>query len=258
MMKSTTVSSAAAFLDMPCLILAGGLGTRLRPVLDDLPKPMAAVAGKPFLEYLIRWLRQAGMQRVILCTGYKSEKIQHYFKSGEALDVQIAYSVEREPKGTWGAIRQACQFVTDRNFLVLNGDSWLQIDLGRLVDCHVRRGGVATIAAVEVTDASRFGILDVDSSGRITAFQEKRGPGNALVNGGIYVFSRDAFSIVPAAASSLEKEAFPMLLPHGVFAMPVQGYFVDIGLPEEYKKLEATANTWVARLRLQDGGAKAC
>src|ERR1700731_1407890 len=99
MMKSTTESSAAAFLDMPCLILAGGLGTRLRPVLDDLPKPMAAVAGKSFLEYLIRWLRQGGMQRVILCTGYKSEKIQRYFKSGEALDVQISYSVEREPKG---------------------------------------------------------------------------------------------------------------------------------------------------------------
>jgi len=245
-------------LDMPCLILVGGLGTRLRPVLDDLPKPMATVAGKPFLEYLIRWLRQAGIQRVVLCTGYRSEQIRQHFQSGDAFGLQIAYSVEQEPQGTWGAIRQACQFVTARDFLVLNGDSWLQIDLSQLVDFHVRRGGIATIAAVEVTDSSRFGIVDVDSSDRITAFQEKRGSGNALVNGGVYVFSRDALAMVPAAASSLEKEVFPMLLPHGVFAMPVHGYFVDIGLPEEYQKLEATAENWVERLRLPDGGARAC
>jgi D-glycero-alpha-D-manno-heptose 1-phosphate guanylyltransferase len=245
-------------LDMPCLILVGGLGTRLRPVLDDLPKPMATVAGKPFLEYLIRWLRQAGIQRVVLCTGYRSEKIRQHFQSGDAFGLEIAYSVEQEPQGTWGAIRQACQFVTARDFLVLNGDSWLQIDLSQLVDFHVRRGGIATIAAVEVTDSSRFGIVDVDSFDRITAFQEKRGSGNALVNGGVYVFSRGALAIVPAAASSLEKEVFPILLPHGVFAMPVQGYFVDIGLPEEYQKLAATAENWVERLRLPGGGARAC
>ena len=254
-MTSLMESSA---LDMPCLILVGGLGTRLRPVLDDLPKPMATVAGKPFLEYLIRWLCLAGIQRVVLCTGYRSEKIRQYFQSGDAFGLQIAYSVEQEPQGTWGAIRQAGQFVTARNFLVLNGDSWLQIDLSQLVNFHVRRGGIATIAAVEVTDSSRFGTVDVDSSDRIIAFQEKRGSGTALVNGGVYVFSRDALAMVPTAASSLEKEVFPMLIPHGVFAMPVRGYFVDIGLPEEYQKLEATAENWVERLRLPDGGAKAC
>lgn len=255
---NTSQNSAAAVLDVPCLILVGGLGTRLRPVLNDLPKPMAAVAGKPFLEYLISWLRQAGIQRVILCTGYRSEKIEQYFQSGDRFGLHIAYSVEQEPQGTWGAIRQACHLVTEPVFLVLNGDSWLQIDLVRLLDYHVRRGGIATIGAVKMTDSSRFGALDVDSSGRIIAFQEKKGLGNALINGGVYVFSRDALAIAPAAASSLEKEVFPMLLPHGVFAFPVQGYFVDIGIPEEYKRLEATAATWMERLRLPNGGATAC
>ena len=257
-MKSIPADSAAV-LDMPCLILVGGLGTRLRPVLNDLPKPMAAVAGKPFLEYLILWLRQAGIRRVILCAGYRSEKIQEYFQGGDAFGLQIAYSVEREPQGTWGAIRQACRFVTQRDFLVLNGDSWLQVDLAQLWDFHLHRGGIATIAAVEVIDSSRFGTLDVDSYGRILDFREKRSPGNnALVNGGVYIFSREVLAVAPAMAHSLEKDVFPMLLPHGVFAMPVNGYFVDIGLPEEYKRLEATAESWVAKLRLEDGGAKAC
>ncbi len=251
-------SSAAAVRDVPCVILVGGLGTRLRPVLDDLPKPMAAVAGKPFLEYLIRWLRQEGIQRVILCTGYRSDKIEQYFQSGDRFGLHIEYSVEQEPQGTWGAIRQACHLVTEPVFLVLNGDSWLQIELVQLLDYHVRSSGIATIGAVKMTDASRFGALDVDSSGRIIAFQEKKGLGDSLINGGVYVFSHDALAMAPAAASSLEKEVFPMLLPYGVFAMPVRGYFVDIGIPEEYKRLQVGAESWMEILRLPNGGANAC
>jgi D-glycero-alpha-D-manno-heptose 1-phosphate guanylyltransferase len=251
--------SAAAFPDLPCLVLVGGLGTRLRSVLSDLPKPMAAIAGKPFLEYLVRWLRKSGIRRVILCCGYRSEEIQQYFQGGVTFGLQITYSLERDPQGTWGAIRQAGQFVTGQDFLVLNGDSWLQVDLGRLLDFHVSRGAMATIAAVEVVDASRFGSLEVDSSsGRIVAFHEKRGPGNTLVNGGVYVFSREVFAVAPPAAFSLEKEVFPILLRHGVFAMPIQGYFVDIGLPEEYKRLEDNAENWMKKLGLRKGGAKAC
>jgi D-glycero-alpha-D-manno-heptose 1-phosphate guanylyltransferase len=220
---------------------------------------MAVIAGKPFLEYLIRWLRKSGVQRLILCSGYRSEKIQQYFRGGETFDLQITYSVEREPQGTWGAIRQAGQFFTERNFLVINGDSWLQVDLGRLIDFHNHRRAVATIAAVEVSDSLRYGSLDIaSSSGRILAFHEKRATRNTLINGGVYVFSREVFSIAPPTALSLEKEVFPMLLPHGVFAMPVQGYFVDIGLPEEYKKLEDNAQNWVEKLDLRNGGARAC
>jgi NDP-sugar pyrophosphorylase family protein len=219
---------------------------------------MATIAGKPFLEYLVRWLRKSGIQRVILCTGYRSERIQQYFQGGEAFGVQISYSWEREPQGTWGAIRQASQLVTEQDFLVLNGDSWLQVNLDQLLDFHVRCGGKATIAAVEVVDSTRFGSLDVDASGRIVAFREKKDAGKALVNGGVYVFSREVLAIAPVAALSLEKEVFPMLLPHGVFAMAVQGYFVDIGLPEEYQKLEESAENWMGTLGLRNGGGKEC
>jgi D-glycero-alpha-D-manno-heptose 1-phosphate guanylyltransferase len=257
-MKGIPGSSAVDFRDMPCLVLVGGLGTRMRRLLNNLPKPMAAIAGKPFLEYLVRWLCRSGIKRVILCTGYRSERIQQYFQGGDAFGLQITYSWEREPQGTWGAIRQAGQLVTERDFLVLNGDSWLQVDLGQLLDFHVRSGGRATIAAVEVVDSSRFGSLDVDASGRIVAFREKSRSGKALVNGGVYVFSREVLEITPAAAFSLEKEVFPMLLPHGVYAMPVRGYFVDIGLPEEYQKLEKSAEGWMEKLGLRNGGEKAC
>jgi len=242
--------------DVPCLILVGGLGTRLRPVLPDIPKPMAPVGGKPFLEYLVRWLSRARLRHIVLCAGYGAVQIQKYFGQGEAFGAQITYSIENEPLGTWGAIRLAAEQIDYPEFLVLNGDSWIQVNLSALLDFHHQKGGVSSIAAVRMEDSSRFGSIKLGAAGRITAFLEKQTEGSTLINGGVYVFSRRALDIAPhtTGASSLEKEIFPALIPHGVYGMHVEGYFVDIGVPEGYKRLLRDATRWIVALRIQMPG----
>lgn len=237
---------------VPCLILVGGLGTRLRSVSGDLPKPMVEIAGHPFLEYVIRWLQVSGIRKLVLCVGYRAEKIQEFFGDGAKLGVELAYSKETEPLGTWGAIRQAASLVGDPDFMVLNGDSWLEVNLQKLLQFHKSRRSLATIAAVEVADASRFGSLRVGPTDVIQAFLEKGGSSSpALVNGGVYVFSRSILALAPATASSLEKDVFPELLARGMYAMPTRGFFIDIGIPEEYQRLQHNAQEWLTRMKLQ-------
>lgn len=244
--------------DVPCLILVGGLGTRLRAVVREVPKPMAPIAGKPFLEYLVRWLRLSGVTRLVLCVGHRAEIIQQYFQDGHDLGLNITYMVEDRPLGTWGAIRQAGETLDEPFCFVLNGDSWLDVELSGLVNFHAARGAVATIAAAEVSDCSRFGTLQVDPSGAILAFREKGGgEGPGMVNGGVYVFSREMFSLAPAAASSLEQDVFPELVGRGLYALPVRGYFVDIGVPDEYLRLQNEAEGWMLRMGIQNGD-RAC
>jgi NDP-sugar pyrophosphorylase family protein len=227
------------------------MGTRLRPVVKDVPKPMAQVAGRPFLEYLLRWVRSFGFHKVILCVGFQARKVQDHFTDGQALDLEISYSVEDSPLGTWGAIRQAAGLLDESDFLALNGDSWLQVDLADLIRFHVSRRNLATMAVVPVADSSRFGSVQVDPTGGVTAFLEKSaGLKSGLINGGVYVFSREALKLAPPGSSSLEKEVFPALIHRGLYAMPVGGYFVDIGIPDEYVKLQNEAENWIARMGL--------
>jgi len=245
--------------DVPCLILVGGLGTRLRPALGDIPKPMAPIAGKPFLEYLIRWIGQAGFTHVVLCLGYRADQIVEHFGCGDAFGLKLTYSFESEPLGTWGAIRLARKYINHPYFVVLNGDSWLQVDLYRLLDFHLEKNGISSIAAVEVENASRFGSIHLDPSGRVTEFLEKQAAGTALINGGVYVFSRGALEIEgSAAACSLEKEILPALIPRGVYAMRLKGYFVDIGVPEAYRRLASDAGSWLKALEVQSANEGKC
>ena len=249
--------SAVHLHEVPCLILVGGLGTRLRAVVHEVPKPMAPIAGRPFLEYLVRWLRRSGVTKLAMCVGHRAESIQQYFQDGHDLGLDIKYVVEDRPLGTWGAIRQAAEALVEPVFFVLNGDSWLDVELSRLLHFHIATGAVATIAAAEVSDCSRFGTLQVDSSGAILAFREKGGgKGPGMVNGGVYVFSRETLSIAPAGASSLEQDVFPKLVGRGLNALPVRGYFVDIGVPDEYLRLQNEAEVWICRLGIQDGGRR--
>lgn len=256
-MKETTPGLPTRMRDVPCLILAGGLGTRLRSVLKDMPKPMAPIAGRPFLEYLVRWVRQAGFVNLILCVSYGAENIRDYFKDGASLDMRISYSLEPQPLGTWGAIRLAAESLPADDFLVLNGDSWLQVDLAQLLELHRRMRGVATVAAVEIADGgSRFGSLQLDEAGRVVEFAEKPEQNSSLVNGGVYMFSKKALAVAPANASSLEREVFPALISHGLYALRVRGYFIDIGVPEEYKRLQEDAKSWIQTLAR--AGARTC
>lgn len=221
------------------LILAGGLGTRLKEIVNDQSKPMVLVADRPFLEYLILQLKRHSLIDVVLCTGYLGEQVQGYFGDGGGWDVRISYSQEKESLGTGGAIKLAENLIKAENFLVMNGDSFLDLDLNRLVDYHSEKKALTTLALVEVEDSARYGAVEMNEKGEIESFVEKgRSSRSKLINGGIYVLNRKIFDYIPEGKVSLEQEVFPKLIGKGFYGMPVQGFFIDIGVPEDYKRLQ--------------------
>ena len=245
------VSKQALFtkqkLKMPsAVILAGGLGTRLRSAYAAGPKSMAPVAGKPFLDYLLRWLSSEGVEEVILCVGYKRSHIQKHVGAGRKWGLRVKYSIEKELLGTGGALRQAIRLISGKRIVVVNGDTFLDISLSHLVQFHESRKARATVTAVEVLDNRRYGSLRLDVQGRITAFLEKAkgdedkksGTTKKLINGGVYVFERELLkSIHSRVPVSLEKEVFPSLINRkNVFGYATEAYFLDIGLPEDLKR----------------------
>lgn len=228
---------------MKVLILAGGLGTRLRTVVADRPKPLAEVHGKPFLEYQIEGLGDQGFTEIVLCVGHLAEQVQTYFGDGQRWGVQIAYAVERELLGTAGAIRNAARFITEA-FLVCNGDSYLEADLKALVAFHQQHRHsnprtLGSIAMVRVDNAAAYGTLELDNAGRILSFREKCTAGAGWINGGVYVLEPDILVLIPPGRPvSLEHETFPQALTGGwhLYGYPVPGFFVDIGTPEGYER----------------------
>jgi D-sedoheptulose 7-phosphate isomerase len=216
------------------VVLAGGFGTRLPEVSATRPKPMADVEGRPFLEYVLEHLRRAGVREVVLAAGYRAEIIERHFGDGRAFGLRVRTIVEPEPLGTGGALRLALPHVGDRA-LVLNGDTFVDVDVAAMVARHVEERAAATIAAVEREDASRFGRMVVEA-GRLAAFEEKRperAPG--LVNAGVYVLERRVLEGVAAGrAVSFEREVLPGLLARDerVAVHVHRGYFEDIGVPE--------------------------
>ncbi len=227
---------------MQALILAGGAGTRLRPVLSELNKPMAPVAGKPFLEYLLLQLKKYEIHGVVLCVGYKADLIQSYFDRGDRWGIQISYSYEREFLGTGGALKLAENLVHEEDFFVMNGDSLFDIDLHGLMRYHREMKARATVALAHVEDTQRYGLVGVNESGRIVSFIEKReGSREGLINGGVYVFAREVLDLIPAGRpASLEKDIFPMLIERDIYGLPMKGYFVDIGVPADYLRLQSS------------------
>ncbi len=237
---------------MKALILAGGLGTRLRPLVADRPKSMAQIGNQPFLTYQLALLRKQGLTDIILCTGHMSQAIEEYFGDGGDFGVRIAYSWEEKPLGTAGAIKNAAPLV-DSTFLVLNGDTYIQADLRDLADFHRDRGSLATIGLSRVGDPSRSGLVQVDPTGRVVRFIEKgavQGDCNT-VSAGVYVFETEMLDFIPADRNvSLELEVFPRLVEMGV---PLYGYtlgrpFVDIGTPEGYQRMQELVDSSLAHL----------
>lgn len=221
-------------------ILAGGLGTRLRDALPDTPKPLAPVEGRPFLHWLFEQLRSAGVSPIVLCTGYLGSQVRARIGT-EYEGVPILYSEESHPLGTGGALALAWRnHPGTAPWLVMNGDSYVGIDLAALVDAHHGSGLAATVAATRVGDASRYGRLEWDSDRRITAFHEKN-PGGAAapgwINAGVYLFEAAFLDALgePAGPLSLECEAFPGWIPRGIRAFPSEARFIDIGTPESYR-----------------------
>ena len=228
---------------MHAIILAGGLGTRLRTLVDDRPKPMAPIDDKPFLEHQIDFLKNNNLDQIVFCVGYLREKIQAYFGDGRKWEIAIHYAIEKELLGTAGALKNAEKFISSP-FFVLNGDSYFDIDLSEMASLHERKKSednrcLGTIALVEVADKRNFGSIGLDSDLFITDFKEKSNTDSTpgLINAGIYLFEPDVFQLIPAARQvSIEKETFPALLEKGYRLAGYQGhgFFVDIGSPEGF------------------------
>lgn len=229
---------------MKALLLVGGRGTRLRSVLPSTPKPLARVGNASFIELLVRQLRYQGIRELVMCAGYLSEQIQHELKDGSELDVSIEYSIEKEPLGTGGAIKLSKPLVKTE-FLVMNGDSFMDVDFQQLVDFHRSHRALVTLTVRRVENSSRYGTVQLDKEGLVKRFQEKTGAEiSGLVNAGIYVFNDDIFSYIPDGPSSLERDVLPRLVGNGLCAMEQTGAFIDIGTPVDY----AAAQNSVAQL----------
>lgn len=200
---------------------------------------MAPVAHRPFLEYLILQLKRHSLTDIVLCTGYLGEQIERYFGDGSRWGVHISYSREREPLDTGGAIKLAEKLVKEENFLVMNGDSFLEVDLNELIDYHLKRKALITMALVEVEHPRRYGAVEINEDGEIKSFVEKgETSGSKLINGGIYVLNKKVFDYIPEGKASLEKEVFPKLVGRGFYGILVKGFFIDIGVPEDYQRLQ--------------------
>ncbi|EGT3461027.1 NTP transferase domain-containing protein [Campylobacter coli] len=214
---------------MQAIILCGGLGTRLKSVIKDIPKPMAPINDKPFLEFIFEYLKKQGIKEVILAVSYKYEVIQEYFKD-EFLSIKIKYSIEKEPLGTGGAIKEALKFIKNEAY-VLNGDTFFDIDLTKLK----LNGNRICLALKQMNDFDRYGTVNVDKHGFVISFEEKVFKKQGLINGGIYLLKKDIFD-----EFSLEKKfSFEEFLQENYKLLKIQtqifnNYFMDIGIPEDY------------------------
>lgn len=227
--------------DTKAVLLVGGQGTRLRSVLSSTPKPLAPIGEQSFLELLVRQLQSQGIKRLIMCTGYLSDQIEKEFGDGSGWGMTVEYSQEHQLLGTAGALKLAKDRLLDvENFIVMNGDSFLEADLNELLCFHRERHGIASVAALRVPNAARYGTMRADESGEIVAFMEKTGddrPG--LINGGVYVFNKEILDYIPDGPASLEKDVFPNILKRGVYALEQSGLFIDIGTPEDYSRAQS-------------------
>ena len=231
---------------MEAILLCGGLGTRLRSVVSDRPKPMADIAGKPFLHYLVRMLSEKGVERFVFALGYMGEQIEAYFQDGREYGISIVYSYEESPLGTGGAIRNALSKMQEEDVLILNADTYFDMDYRSLFQEQSRKCADMTIASREIEDVSRYGAILKDTDGRILRWNEKQSgsgettPRRGEINGGIYVMKRSLIEKIPAGKQSLENDCIPVWLSHSIniHALRSDGYFMDIGVPEDSRRFQ--------------------
>ena len=236
------------------VILAGGLGKRLHTVTQGKQKVLADIDGKPFIALLIEFIASQGAKRFILCTGHGAEDVKQAL-AGMFPKLDIMFSIEQDPLGTGGAIKQGAALVRSPKFIAMNGDCFCVIDYQKLLERHAAQKAAATIAITKVDDAREYGTIEVDAQGRIKAFKEKSasaellsrlpagqaGSASAdkqpqyLINTGTYCLNKDVFSMVKTPAKfSIEYDFFPHLVGKGFASFEVPNKFIDIGTPERY------------------------
>jgi mannose-1-phosphate guanylyltransferase len=232
------------------LVLAGGEGTRLRPLTYTTPKPVMPLAGRPFLTFMLDWAHAHGVDEVILSCGFMSDDVKQVL--GDIYDgMRLRYAIEEEPLGTAGPVRMAYDDgLLEERLFVLNGDVLTDIDLSAELALHEQKGARATIALHRVEDTSSYGVVPTDDDGAVEAFIEKGGddPPTDRINAGAYVIERDVVeaSIPAGRAVSFEREVFPSLVGKGLYGFEAPGYWIDIGTPERY--LEATWDLLAGRV----------
>ncbi|MHB8621948.1 MAG: nucleotidyltransferase family protein [Sulfuricaulis sp.] len=227
---------------MEAIILAGGLGSRLRAVVPDLPKPMAPIKGRPFLEYLLDYWAGQGVSRFVLSVGYKHHMIEGRFANRYKVS-EVDYAVETKPRGTGGGMLLALKRLNQPGpFLIVNGDTFFEVNLLSMQHFHQDKCADVTIALREVETNSRYAGVKIDQYGKITAIDNCiRTMDRALINGGVYLAEKMAFEdMIPESdkSVSLEEQLYPQMLTAGkrMYGFPSSGRFIDIGIPEDYQR----------------------
>jgi len=232
--------------DMDVFIICGGLGKRLRPSVNDRPKSMAEIDGKPFLDCLIGYIASFGFRRFILGIGHKGDYVKRYYEKNKCPH-EILFSQENEPLGTGGSLKQARHLIKTGQILVVNGDSFCEVDLEGLNSFHRSKEALLSMALVFNTEVGDYGTVKISDSQQITCFDEKKkgqsGRKN-LINAGIYVFEKSVFSLMPKKQIfSLEKDFFPNLVGNRFYGFTTYAPFFDIGTPERYEKTQEYLRT---------------
>ena len=225
---------------MKAIVLAGGLGTRLSSIVSGTPKPMAKVGTRPFLEYLLDYLVEQGVEQAVLAVSHQWEVIREHFDDSYR-GISLKYSVEDEPLGTGGAIRQALEKIPDDELIVLNGDTLFHIDLAALASTHHAGNVHLTIALKHVADGGRFGRVRISDQGVITEFMEKSTDGPGWINGGIYMLNRRLLSEyqLPVKFSFEQDLVEPNVSSICPVAFQSGAYFIDMGVPEDYERAQS-------------------
>jgi NDP-sugar pyrophosphorylase family protein len=221
------------------VVLAGGLGTRLRAEVPDKSKVLAPVRGRPFVTYVLDQLCAAGVQTIVLCTGYLADQIEQYL-GPEYRGVRLRYSREETPLGTAGALRLALPLLNSDCVLVANGDSYCAVDLGAMAQQHRRRRAAGTIAVAAVEDTRRFGSVEIAADGQVVRFMEKAAAAGAgWINAGIYLLQRSLVEAIPPMTPlSLERDLFPGWTSQGLYAFLTSARLWDIGVPEAFRQAQ--------------------
>lgn len=216
-----------------CVVLCGGLGTRLAGVLPDLPKALADVSNRPFIEWVLLGLRRQGITDVVLATGHRGDQVEERLADGGHLGMRLRYSREATPLGTAGALRHALTELKADAVLVVNGDTYCEVPVRRLAEAHRHHGGTVTMLTTRVADRARYGAVELGAGGRVLSFDEKTARGPGLVSSGAYIVNRGAVERLPGACPvDIESGLLPQLGEGEVFAVVSDGPFVDIGTPE--------------------------
>src|SRR5215204_3196634 len=246
---------------MKAVVMAGGEGTRLRPLTSNQPKPMVPIVGKPCMEHILDLLKRHEFEDVIVTVAFLPQAIRGYFGDGEALGLNIDYSIEESPLGTAGSVRLASGQLDD-TFLVISGDALCDVDLTALVDAHRAKGAAVTIGLKSVDNPLEFGIVVTDDDGRVERFLEKPSWGQVFsdtINTGVYVLEPEVLQHVPTDRPfDFSKELFPLLLEMGrpLYGLPMDGYWQDIGNLDQYRQanfdaLEGQVNLTIPGIRLR-------